>query len=84
MSEYWGIPLLPFFSCAPAEKVPRFADIDEIEPGPKINLHDALLVWLPKNTGRRQGLGESDGIRCGQEPEAWRAGKSPGPSLASA
>src|SRR5438093_12000129 len=24
MSEYWGIPLLPFFSCAPAEKVPRF------------------------------------------------------------
>src|SRR2546425_289730 len=23
MSEYWGIPLLPFFSCAPAEKVPR-------------------------------------------------------------
>ncbi len=24
MSEYWGIPLLDFFSCAPAEKVPRF------------------------------------------------------------
>lgn len=23
MSEYWGIPLLPFFSCAPAEKVPN-------------------------------------------------------------
>src|SRR5437899_11532156 len=23
ISEYWGIPLLPFFSCAPAEKVPR-------------------------------------------------------------
>jgi radical SAM superfamily enzyme YgiQ (UPF0313 family) len=23
MSEYWGVPLLPFFSCAPAEKVPR-------------------------------------------------------------
>src|SRR2546426_8763121 len=38
---------------------------------------------LPKNTGH-QGLGENDGIRCGQEPEAWRAGKSPGPSLASA
>ena len=40
----------------------RAADIDETEPGPKINLHDALLVWLPKNTGRHQGLGESDGI----------------------
>src|SRR6266567_2658741 len=23
MSEYWGVPLLPFFSCAPTEKVPR-------------------------------------------------------------
>lgn len=23
MSEYWGIPLLDFFSCAPVEKVPR-------------------------------------------------------------
>src|SRR5437899_10551032 len=34
MSEYWGIPLLPFFSCAPAEKVPRFV-FDLLSPSVK-------------------------------------------------
>src|SRR5438445_141158 len=36
MSEYWGIPLLPFFSCAPAEKVPRIV-FDFLSPQVKHN-----------------------------------------------
>src|SRR5229473_146677 len=36
MSEYWGIPLLPFFSCAPAEKVPRFV-FDFLSPSVRHN-----------------------------------------------
>src|SRR5438132_11568005 len=36
MSEYWGIPLLPFFSCAPAEKVPRIV-FDFLSPNDKHN-----------------------------------------------
>src|SRR5436309_15222277 len=36
MSEYWGIPLLPFFSCAPAEKVPRFV-FDLLSPSVRHN-----------------------------------------------
>jgi hypothetical protein len=36
MSEYWGIPLLPFFSCAPAEKVPRFV-FDFLAPSVRHN-----------------------------------------------
>ncbi len=34
MSEYWGIPLLDFFSCAPAEKVPRMV-FDFLSPSVK-------------------------------------------------
>src|SRR5712692_10657486 len=36
MSEYWCIPLLPFFSCAPAEKVPRIV-FDFLSPQVKHN-----------------------------------------------
>src|SRR2546428_418203 len=44
MSEYWGIPLLPFFSCAPAEKVPRFV-FDFLSPS--VRHHDGVAEKAP-------------------------------------
>src|SRR5439155_17114562 len=44
MSEYWGIPLLPFFSCAPAEKVPRFI-FDFLSP--KVKHHNGVAQMAP-------------------------------------
>src|SRR5712692_2498214 len=43
MSEYWGIPLLPFFSCAPAEKVPRFV-FDFLSPKVKHDQGRAVMA----------------------------------------
>ncbi len=44
MSEYWGIPLLPFFSCAPAEKVPRFV-FDLLSPS--VKHQDGVATMAP-------------------------------------
>src|SRR6266581_3719631 len=44
LSEYWGIPLLPFFSCAPAEKVPRFV-FDFLSPS--VRHHDGVAEKAP-------------------------------------
>src|SRR2546428_13474933 len=44
MSEYWGIPLLPFFSCAPAEKVPRFV-FDLLAPS--VRHHNGVAEKAP-------------------------------------
>src|SRR5438445_10726793 len=43
MSEYWGIPLLPFFSCAPAEKLPRIV-FDFLSPQVKHNNGGAQMA----------------------------------------
>src|SRR6266566_3988681 len=49
MSEYWGIPLLPFFSCAPAEKVPRFV-FDFLAPS--VRHFDDVVVAHPDHVSK--------------------------------
>src|SRR2546430_11335448 len=44
MRGYWGIPLLPFFSCAPAEKVPRLV-FDFLSPS--VRHHDGVAEKAP-------------------------------------
>src|SRR2546422_5976308 len=51
MSEYWGIPLLPFFSCAPSEKVPRFV-FDFLSPS--VRHHDGVAEKAPYGLRKRE------------------------------